>query len=420
MDENILTIVVRYYLDSGDYNGISAHELSKRLSVAWSDLREPLTRLILEDLIGILYGDVEINPHIIRVRFEEKQVQLGKLGTQELHHTCIYPLRKWLSQVVDAANYSGQPYCLELALGTPQLAFRSFDLSVLEQYRNDPRYRYDNDDIRGTISAIDQSLPLSDRVLVEHFGFSYDNDLNRAVAVFVYDLARLSSEHQLIWKAKEVGGAYLLHPDFFRNTILGEWGEKISIFDAFVQEMWVINQMARTVGRPPLLRRDYGKYGEQKPKRFGFLIRPTLEEFNSFVLILDQMISENINKSFFQGDVPDKEETTRKDGSIEVRHRGSIQLLDIWVQMFFRTSNWEPWTTTITTLRHIRKLRQKPAHTTDENVFDQEYFRKQRELIIQAYEAIRTIRLLLANHPLVQQANLEISEALRSGQIWTY
>jgi len=38
-----------------------------------------------------------------------------------------------------------------LALGEAQLSYRSFDLSVLEFYRNDPRHRYENDDINGRI-----------------------------------------------------------------------------------------------------------------------------------------------------------------------------------------------------------------------------------------------------------------------------
>ena len=416
----LLKEVTQYFLDSGDFNGISANELSSKLGVDWTDLHQPMEELISNDLIGVLYGDVEVNTHIIRISFEEKTVQIKKLGTQELHHTCIYPLKKYLDKVVNRSDYQGMPYRLELALGSPQLAFRSFDLSVLEQYRNDPRYRYHNDDVRGTISALADELGSSDRIVLQHFGFSYDDELNRAVAVFVGDLAELSPEHQQIWKAKEVKGNYLLHPDFYRNAILGEWGEKVSIFDAFVQEIWVINQMSQAMGRQPLFHRDYGEYGENKPQKFGFLIRPTLEEFNNFVLLLDQMLSENINKDFFQKDIPAEEEFEREDGRIEVNRRGTIQILDLWMRKYFRPVDWEPWDTTIAILKQVRKKRQKPAHKVDENVFDQEYFKQQRELIMQAYEALRTLRLILANHPQVKRADIRISKILQQGDIWTY
>ena len=42
---------------------------------------------------------------------------------------------------------------------------------------------------------------------------------------------------------------------------------------------------------------------------------------------------------------------------------------------------------------------QTPAHSTIDNQFDQEFFRMQRELIIDAYKAVRLIRIVFANHP---------------------
>lgn len=418
--QRILEEVTSYYLTSGDFNGISANFLSKRIGQSWQDLRAELSELVSQDLVGILYSDVEINTHIVRLGFEAKEVQIDKLKTEELFHTCIYPLEKYLSTVVDRNDYQGQPYRLELALGSPQLAFRSFDLNILEQYRNDPRYSYKNDDIRGTITVNDNSLAQADQILLQHFGFSYDKDLNRAVAVFVYDLAELSPEHQQIWKARQLVGKYELHPDFYRNSILGEWGEKISIFDALLHEMWVINQMAQAMERPPLFRHDYGEYGENKPPKLGFLVRPTLEEFNSFVHLLDRMLSDNIDKEFFRNEIPTETELTREDGKIEVRQKGTLQLLDSWVRKFFRPTEWEPWDEAISTLKKVRKLRQKPAHAIDENQFDQAYFKKQRELIMQVYESVRLLRLIFANHPAVKRAGIGASAIVQEGKIWTY
>ena len=62
------------------------------------------------------------------------------------------------------------------------MAYRSFDLSILEYYRNDPRYRYENDDIRGHIYYDTEEMKNSDKALLETFGFSYDEEYNRAVA----------------------------------------------------------------------------------------------------------------------------------------------------------------------------------------------------------------------------------------------
>ena len=58
--------------------------------------------------------------------------------------------------------------------------------------------------------------------------------------------------------------------------------------------------MATAMGCPSLFRHEYDEHGEKRPRKFGFIIRPTLEEFNSFVLLLDKMLSDDIHKDFFQ------------------------------------------------------------------------------------------------------------------------
>jgi len=249
---------------------------------------------------------------------------------------------------------------------------------------------------------------------LETFGFCHDEDMNRAVAVYVRYLADLSPEHQQMWKAKELEGDYTLHPDYYRNTIIGDWGERISVFDAFIEELQIINKMAQAMGREPLFRDDFA---EERPREFGFLVRPTLKEFNDFVHLLDKMISENINTDFFQNEVPYEDEVVRRDGKVEVRPRGTLTILHRWIQKHYRTDDWEPINEMIETFKEVRKKRQKPAHAIDQNVFDQDYFHKQRALMIRAYEAVRTLRLLFANHP--QAGEVEVHKVLQEGRIWT-
>lgn len=423
--DQIIGTVTNFYLGSHDFNGIPAAALVEQLGTAWEVVHPQLKKLIDDDVVGLVYADTAINPHVLRLGFEPKDDQIAKLAAANLHHTCIYPRPKHLAVVVDPARYSDEPYKLCIALGEPQLAFRSFDLSVLETYRNDPRYRYDNNDINGSISVRDRELGSHgmeerDEVFLQTFGFSYDNDMNRAVAVYLRYLANLSSEHQQVWKAKELQGKYLLHPDYFRTSIIGDWGERNPIFNAFLAELRIINQMATAMGRPPLFRDDYGEYGARKPQKFGFLIRPTLEELNAFVLLLDKMLSDNINKAFFRKEVADETELERADGKLEVRQKGTLQILDDWIRQVYHTDDWKPWEEAIAALRDVRKRRQKPAHAIDENVFDQQYFKEQRDLIIRAYEAVRTIRLMFENHPNVKKAAIDIPEWLRDGRIWTY
>jgi hypothetical protein len=149
-------------------------------------------------------------------------------------------------------------------------------------------------------------------------------------------------------------------------------------------------------------------------------VRPTLEEFNDFVLLLDKTLSDNINKDFFQNDVSYETELKRPDGKVQVQQKGTLQILDDWVRKNFRPADWKLWDESIKALRDVRTARQKPAHAIDENVFDQKYIKDQRDLIIRVYSAIRTVRLILANHPKVQAAEIEIPEWVRNGEIWGY
>lgn len=418
--ESILKAATDFFLSSRDFNGIPAKILFDKFEVEWQEFYEALCQLIEDDLAGVIYVDIHLNPHIIRTGFEDKKSQINKLSIANLPQACVYPRPKYLETVVNREGYDGKPYKLCLALGEPHLAYRSFNLSVLEHYLNDPRYSYQNDDVRGKICYISDGLQGSDQIFLQTFGFSYDDDLNRAVAVFLWYLSNLSSEHQLMWQAKELQGDFNLHPGYYRNAIIGDWDDRVPICSALIKELYIINRMADAMERPPLFHKDFGKYGDQRPDRFSFLIRPTLEEFNNFVLLLDKMISDNINKKFFQNEVSYEREIQRKDGKVEVQKKATLQILDEWIRKYFDTDdNWALWEKSMGSLKKIREKRQKPAHAINENIFDQCYFKEQRELIIGAYSAIKTLRLLLENHPKVEAANIEVPTCLRDGRIWT-
>ncbi|MBV9310171.1 MAG: hypothetical protein JOZ73_05035 [Solirubrobacterales bacterium] len=74
----------------------------------------------------------------------------------------------------------------------------------------------------------------SDQVLLESFGYGYDESLHRAVCVFLRYLARLTPEHQQIWTASELGEGYKLHPAYYTAAIRGDFyeGESTSTFSA--------------------------------------------------------------------------------------------------------------------------------------------------------------------------------------------
>jgi hypothetical protein len=420
VQQTILKEVTDFYLGSHDFNGIPVRLLAPALSADLETLRQHISTLIESALVSVNCGDRHPNPHIKALEEEAPEVQIEKLTKPEFQHACIYPTTAHLKTVVEEHKYEGKPFTLRLALGYPQLSFLSFDLSVLESYRNDPRYSYYNDDISGSISVKNKfyesnEMRTSDQVLLKTFGFSYNENYDRAVAVFLRYLSDLSPEHQQIWNAKRLEGDYKLHPDYFRASIFGEWPEGVSIFEAFIEELHQINAMCELMGRPKLFKNDFRP--KSRPAGFSFLTRPTLKEYNDFILLLDKAISDNIDRDFFQNEVAFEFDEPRPDGKVVVRQKGSIQILDDWVKKKFRPRDPQPVIEMIKTFKDIRAQRQRPAHAIDENVFDQKYFRRQREVIIRAYEAVNTLRAIFAGLPKVK--GYKVPDWLQTGKIWT-
>jgi len=410
--DELLEMITHQYLRSKEFNG-------KDLS-GFESKKDHIIALVREGKIEINFGDRHPNRHIKAFELDNKDSQIAKIKNIGLEYACAYPTKEHLKSVVDINEFRDRPFTQKIALGEPVLNYAIFDLSVLESYRNDPRYFYSTDDIGGWISISDEyyhSLEMkpSDKILLHSFGFCYEKDtMNRAVAVYYCYLADLTPEHQQIWNSKTLRGDYLLHPDYARSSA-GYFYEKESIFVAFIEELHTINEFSKLMNRPSLFHESYKK---NRPREFSFLIRPTHKEFNSFAHLLDKMISENINKNFFQDEIPDQTERKRSDGKVIVQNKGTITLLKEWLDTKAYTPDPKPKDGMIQTFKRIRKMRMKPAHKVDENRFEQEYFKKQRRLMIEAYTAVRTLRLILANHP--RTKTYEVPEWLYKGEIWNF
>jgi hypothetical protein len=393
----LLDRITEAYLASGDFNGLAVGGLA----IPHAELEQLLADLVDEDLISLEFGDIHPNPHIKALDPPPRAAQLEKIAALGIANACAYPTPAHLGRVVDTKKYADRPFTVRLYLGGPQLRPCFFDLTVLEFYRNDPRYHYYVSDVGGQISVTSEhslggAMPEPDQVVLQTFGFAYDADLNRAVAVYLRYLHDLSPEHQRVWHAKELRGEYKLHPDYWRSTH-GHWPEGVSVFGAFLEEMHQVNELARLMGRRPLFRSEF--HGVARPRAFGFLIRPTLKEFNAFVLLLDQIVSDNLDLGFFAGDVSLEEERPRADGRVEVVRKGSLRVLDEWLTSVVRLDDPSAKDEVLAAFRKIRALRQRPAHAVEEDVFDQKYFKDQRDLVIEAYRAMRTLRMIFALHP---------------------
>jgi hypothetical protein len=410
----LLERICEQYQQSGDFNGLALHTLD----TTDPSIHSCIVELIREGEVDLVRGDGHPNPHIKAFPAESIELQLEKIEREGLGTGCLYPSPTHLKKLA-IADSEPAPYTRALKLGEPQLSYRVFDLRVLEWYRNDPRFVVEIDDIHGRIHQRSETTDAAGTVLRDQlefleFGFAYDEQYNRAIAVFLRYLHDLPTDQQQYLSNYELPSIYKLHPDFYRTQIIGDFPERISIYDAFLEEKRHINELSRLIGKPPLFNNDREEY--KRPTGFGILIRPTKKEFGDFALMLDQLLSDDLNRDFFKDEIPTNEILTREDGTTITQAIGTITLLERWIRKYFKPNDPTAMDQLFQAIREVRKARQKPAHRTDNNTFDQKYIRHQRDLMLTAFDAVRTIRMILENHP--KARGYEVPDWLREGRVW--
>lgn len=409
-EEDLFERISEYYLKSRDFNGLPTRVLG---------LEDDDIKALLKNLIKA--GDVSIvishpNPYVKCLPPQSIEEQIENLmKMKDLTHLVAYPEGMRLKKYIKPQKYAGKPFRLAVAKGEATLNCAYFRLDVLERFRNDPRFEFRNNDVVGTIYSKEEGMETED-VYLKSVGFAYDKDMNRAVCIFYTDLMNMSKEQQQYWKHYELKGSYRAHPDFIMSQIYGEWPKNASLAEAITTELRVTNDITQDCYGKKLFKADYSD--SKRPKELSFLIRPTAKELNAFILMLDKIISDNINSKFFKGIVEPDTETEREDGKIVVSRKSTLTMLSEFIRREFKPANTEPLDEMFNTFKKVRKLRTKPAHSIEEDTFDEKYFKEQRELFIEAYSAVRLLRLILQNHPNADRS--KIPEWLYKGNIGTY
>lgn len=408
----ILRLALDKYLGSREFNGLPIHDLRMTRT-----LEKDIKALVAARALDLVRGDQHPNPHIKAMPAELAEDQLRKIEAEGLGHGCLYPTPEVLSQTVDSSQYAGRPFSLELAKGAHALDFRPFEMVSLEYYRNDPRFKYDVNDIHGSIIYDDRHFndqaAAHNRIVMDRFSFCHSQpSLQRAVAVLLRDLHELEPDQQQHWKRHQLTGEYRLHPGF-EQQIHGSWNLGVSVFDAFLEEKNQINIMCGLMGLPPLFRTEKPA---KRPRGFGFLIRPTQKELRDFELLLDKQLSDDLNTDFF--DKKDRViQGTTSDGKPMTKTKGTIQLLQEWLEKSVRLPDPSYRDAMIKTFRKVRNMRQKPAHLVEDDTFDPKHLEDQRALIVEAYEALMTLRHIFQLHPATKAH--KPPSWLVDGRIWT-
>ena len=114
-------------------------------------------------------------------------------------------------------------------------------------------------------------------------------------------MADLSLNAQLKWKINYITSQqdYIINDGFYKNLILGEWIDEVSIYSAVLDEMIVINMMCDNMGIPYLFNKTYDSHSYDKPDDYRIMFLPTLKNYYSFMQALEKIIVHNINYKTF-------------------------------------------------------------------------------------------------------------------------
>lgn len=411
--------ITSHYLSSREFNGTLITDLGEDNE----QIRQVIKELLLDDKIVLNFGDRHENPYILALEPEPKSEQLAKLDKlvfrppkYEQHgpirvqfnsvNCCAYPSSAHLKSTVASMQYQDQPYTRLLALGEPQLKAAFFELHVLEKYFHDPRYHCYFADRDGSISVRDahylsEGMKEKDKVLLQTFGIGYDEQRNRVVVAFLRYLSHLSPEHQQIWKAQEIAGKCKVNRDYLRASIFGEWPEYYSVYEAFIHEQVEINKLASMIGKPALFKNTFEEH--KRPIEFSPMLRPTLQNFRDFAHTLDKMLSDNMDREFFRGDISLEDRIEGNDGSVEKRPLGTITLLERWLSKKYRRADGKDASREVVgPFREVRKIRQPAAHAVAKNEYDPSYANRQDELLGRVKQSLTKLRLIFSSHPMAK------------------
>ena len=386
--------IVERYLGSSDFNGLpfdSSSELVESLPALADLLRSGLLEIVSE----ADFPNPHIRPWPSRRTVDE---QLADLDTaaQGTGRVCLYPTAAALGELLQPDLHRDQPYRRQLAAGRGQLELAYFSFDILEQYRNDPRYRFEYWDFGVDLGTSDSAYqgaeePERDTIPSIRVGFAYnvdslsDGPVIRRACVFLRDLRSLTPEHQRRWETYEESTHELHpHPTWFA-AMMGHWPDGIGSFEKVIGELRAVNELfARAFDRDLLT-------NTCRPRELGWILRPSASEWEQFVLTMDKLLSDNL-----RGSALDAAEAPRK--STDGEALGTIRRLEHVLVAKTALSPGEaadllrPW-------REVRRARQDPAHALRENVTDETLVRRQAQLLVDVGRSLVGIRTALTALP---------------------
>lgn len=409
---DLLAKVIDHYLTSREFNGLPVGESSGPLTNA--------EQLIRDGQLQLVTSTDYLNTHIrpwMKDDTDRQVNELAEVARGELQ-ACLYPtpaaMEAHRPRLTHAAPYRDR---MTMGHGTLELAF--FDLAALETYVNDPAFTFTfgDDGFRfatapyGEEAAGDETaedLPLGDHDPVEpdedllaiECGYAYDHrvdyrgeePIRRYWCAFLHDLVSLPGRHQTRLSTFEREGTGLVaHPEWWAREIGGRWTDTIGPFTKILWELKAINDIWTIAFGTPLFSTV------ERPRAWGWVLRPTTGAWNEFILLTDKLLSDNLrHKGLDAASAPETDNAGNRLGSL-----GRLQELFVKVSS---TADVDNIRYVLQPLRDVRKERQSPAHRIEDTTSDANIVNRQRDLLRDVAGSLHGIRIFAQTHPKVRRS----------------
>lgn len=398
---NLLKTIVNQYLTSSEFNGVPIY------SIADFDIREA-ELLVKRGLIEVIHSD--FNPYI---KFFNAQRPINEqLTNLEHQESCLYPTPWSLAGIPTEQR---KKYRALLQSGWGQYEIVYFNVAVLELYFGNPQYYITDMGYRGQIDVRDEYVENEELELIKDYGIAYgpDKEKDKAIGVFVRDLAYLSEKAQMRWASheEENQAQWRINGGFFKNLILGEWIDTVWAFDALLEEQVIINKICDSIGIHQIFTKTWSVSECERPDDYRLILIPTRKNYYDFVNVLEKIVVNNISSKSFTG----QQANTR--AVIPDENEGTISLLGKWLKANGRNEQAVD-NSIIAPLKHIRKIRQTPAHKIVDNAYDNAVYKDQNRMVEKAYEAMSCLRIMLSTHPLAKKVIIPEYLLLQKGIVF--
>lgn len=273
---------------------------------------------------------------------------------------------------------------------SPELYPVYFEVDVLDGYIFNPKYTFHNFEFGGRLSVKDEFI--SQKNLLSRpirFGLAYSEDKKkRAIVAFGQELITLDEYDQNRWIKHLIDSDNIGANSSFIDYVKGDLNDRHSVFIAILDEIFAINKICNENSIPQMFHEDF-KNQYSILMGYHVIFQPTKFNLMRFASAMYKIIIQNLVKTFFEF-----ENDVIKKGN---KNEDINKVILSWIIKNNITGEIDDFKNKCKSIAKIANLRDSIAHHFEEDDWNEEYWKTQKEIIFDVYDCLRTIREGLYN-----------------------